>query len=184
LQLEPKRIAHRRTKEELAKDAAEQAEFDMRVANLVTKDFPVRTSPPPRLTALLPPPPSPSTSAPAHTFSTALPQEAAMGTLSDWLRSLTDDQSEPQPERASSHAPEPPAPPSPVDNPMESVENVEAEINVEVVVEQPLAHVTLENITVLDDVPPEQVGAPTTDAEREELSRAKEEAWPTTRPED
>jgi len=32
-----------------------------------------------------------------------------------------------------------------------------------------------------DDVPPEQVGAPATDAEREELAKAKEEAWPTTR---
>jgi hypothetical protein len=178
LQLEPKRIAHRRTKEEIAKDAAEQAEFDMRVANLVTKDFPVRTSPPPRLTAILPPPPSPS--APATMISTALPQEAAMGTLSDWLRSIvTEDSSEPQPERVSSHA-TPPSP-SPVEKPMESVENVETEINVEVVVEYPLAHATLENITVPDDVPPEQVGAPTTDAEREELSRAKEEAWPTTR---
>ena len=35
-----------------------------------------------------------------------------------------------------------------------------------------------------EDVSPETIGMPQTDAEREELAKAKEEAWPTTRSDD
>lgn len=35
----------------------------------------------------------------------------------------------------------------------------------------------------IEDIPPEQIGIPATDAEREELAKSQEEAWPTTREE-
>jgi len=191
LQLEPKRIAHRRTKEELLADAKEKIALSIASEKTRAQDIEnmINRFIPPRLTALLPPPPSPSASAPAHTFSTALPQEAAMGTLSQWLRSVVEDPSEPQPERVSSHAPSPSSLPL-VENPMESVEK---EIVPYADGEYSDARTTdrIDNIVdsipveqkkeIVIDVPPESVGLPATDAESEELAKAKEEVWPTTR---
>ena len=117
-----------------------------------------------------------------------------MGTLSQWLRSIvTEDSSEPQPERVSSHATV--APPSPVDNPVESVENVvdvETEVMTSALIDTASEvgsapagdHTEPASMTSVEDIPPEFVGLPATDAEREELAKAKEEAWPTTRGDD
>ena len=107
----------------------------------------------PLLEPFIPPPPAPEPSFPRWT-----------GSLSDALR----EQSEPQPEIVTSHVT--PEPELTEDTPSaEITEVMPAEEAKEMYPDA--------------DVPPEQVGLPQSDAEREELQKAEESAWPTTKPE-
>jgi predicted Zn-ribbon and HTH transcriptional regulator len=111
---------------------------------------------------IMSPPPATSDDA-APMFIPPPPDPRWEGSLAAHLRGERD---EPQPEIVSSHLAETPIMTEP-----------------ELALAAPAASV-LEEITIAEDVPPESVGAPETDAEREELTRAKEEAWPTTRSDD
>ena len=135
-------------------------------------------TPPPGITITIPPPPAPS-------LSLQLPQ-------------LRDDEYEEQPERMTSHLPPPPPPLEPeieeIPTTVATVVEVEQEVNPSE--PEPLAGEapTLpagapsgndgEFLPIPENVSPELVGTPQTDAEREELAKAKEEAWPTTRGDD
>lgn len=166
MQPEPKRILHRRTKEEIAADKALNAKVTTAATAPDWYDstaIPPLWTPPPRISALLPPPPTPS------------PSHAPSITLSAWLRDVAveDGKSEPQPERVSSHAA------LPESQPMEVPDEHAPDTPVSAIVPVEIPSLAEEETVI--DVPPEQVGAPRTDAEREELARAKEEVWPTTR---
>ena len=92
---------------------------------------------------------------------------------------------EEQPERATSHLAPPPSPPEIIDSADEVAEEV---IPPEGEPDSPIPPTDAGSPSRSDDppvdIPPDQIGVPQTDAEREELARSKEEAWPTTRTED
>jgi hypothetical protein len=133
-------------------------------------------TPPPGIAITIPPPPSPS--------------------LSLQLHQLRDDEYEEQPERMTSHLP-PPLPPPEIEEIPTTIDTV-VEVEQEVIPSEPEplageaptlpADAPSENngesLLIPENVSPELVGAPQTDAEREELAKAKEEAWPTTRSDD
>jgi hypothetical protein len=129
-----------------------------------------------RSASVIPPPPTPS--------------------LSLQLHQLRDDEYEEQPERMTSHLPPPPPEPE-IEEILTTVSTV-VEVEQEVIPSEPEPSAgeapTLpadapsgddgESLPIPENVSPELVGAPQTDAEREELAKAKEEAWPTTRSDD
>ena len=123
-------------------------------------------TPPPGITITIPPPPAPS--------------------LSLQLHQLRDDEYEEQPERMTSHLP-PPLPPPEIEEIPTTIDTV-VEVEQEVIPSEPEPPAgeapTLPADLAPEDVSPETIGMPQTDAEREELAKAKEEAWPTTRSDD
>lgn len=144
---------------------------------------------PQNVNATPPVPPAPWEIAPLHLQPTAvtIPPPPSTGVVAiippPPTFALHADEYEPQPERTASHAT---PPPSPILMEEESLKKTAENINVvEVEVEQLQPTLErLEEITPPADVPPETIGQPRTDAEREELARAKEDVWPTTRSDD
>jgi hypothetical protein len=111
--------------------------------------------PPPDPRAVLPPPPDP----------------ARISLSARLAQFRTADPSPEQPERIASRAPVP----IPV---IEETRETVAETAEE------FPETIAETVETIRDIPPAEVGQPQTDAEREELARAKEAAWPTTKSDD
>jgi predicted Zn-ribbon and HTH transcriptional regulator len=131
----------------------------------------------------IPPPPDTGLPAPARNISSLAPPPDPQwsGSLSAYLKGNGQDDP-PQPETLSSH--EPPTPtPTPIVTyiGVEYMESAAQALAEEIkVVETAVAEE--ERLTAVVDAAIEDIGVPRTDAEREELAKAKEEAWPTTRP--
>jgi hypothetical protein len=126
------------------------------------------------MTTAIPPPPDPTASMP----------------LSERFAYYLDHPYEEQPERVTSHLAPPPSPTysEQADIPIEVDHTPYPFVDVLVVAEEviptdpePSADDNPAPPAPPADVPPETVGTPRTEAEREELAKSKEEIWPTTR---
>lgn len=130
-----------------------------------------KANPPAGDTLMIPPPPDPGITMPPP------PDPMWRGSLSAYLKGNHD---EPVPEMVTSH----PAETSIVTAPEVETEVMPLESSGPTpgLEESAGDHTEPASVTSVEDVPSESVGQPQTEAEREELARAKEEAWPTTRP--